>query len=554
MTVWSGQNGHTKVGIALSLSDSNPAVGEVVTVTATYYLQTVNWTYNDRPNLNWRLDTVNSGIASMQFTNNLGSNQTMTITTQTHNVTVTGSPITVYAHADISGEYDGSAPSLDTTITVPAGQGTATAPGAPYLPIIGNPGAVGTQIGARSINWGTANNGGSALTAYQIMWGTSSSFATWDSAPAVSASTLTYTIAQGVLLPNSAYYVRVRAKNGVGWGTWSGTQSFTTPVASPVSPTGSTGGGSDGAGGTRDASTYSGGAVAAKLALNWTRNDTANSSGGGSGGRTDLKYDIVVTNANASPTSTTPGSGNCVVSALNQSPTSNYSFTSGLANNVRYYGWVRVTSATSPAYTGGWVALGQDTTMPGFPNGNVGSLLKRLQDAFQVIGSDVAASHLPSGVMMMWAGGNAAPGPPSGWLVCDGSAVSRTTYASLFATLSTTYGNGDGSTTFNLPNFQSRGPMGYNASDSQFNVRGRLGGENTHLLTIAEMPAHDHAGIPTVDSAPLKWGVTAATGSGASAFTSQGAGTNLFRTASQGGGGAHNNVHQNVTTTFIIKI
>lgn len=49
---------------------------------------------------------------------------------------------------------------------------------------------------------------------------------------------------------------------------------------------------------------------------------------------------------------------------------------------------------------------------------------------------------------------------PSGWLLCDGSAVSRTTYSTLFAVVGTTYGVGDGSTTFNIPDLQGRFPMG----------------------------------------------------------------------------------------------
>ena len=56
-------------------------------------------------------------------------------------------------------------------------------------------------------------------------------------------------------------------------------------------------------------------------------------------------------------------------------------------------------------------------------------------------------ARVPSGMVTMY-GGSAAP---TGWLLCDGSAVSRTTYADLFAVVSTTYGIGDGSTTFNLP-------------------------------------------------------------------------------------------------------
>jgi microcystin-dependent protein len=54
--------------------------------------------------------------------------------------------------------------------------------------------------------------------------------------------------------------------------------------------------------------------------------------------------------------------------------------------------------------------------------------------------------------------------PPTGWLNCDGSAVSRTTYASLFAVVGTTYGAGNGTTTFNLPNLLGRFPLGYSAS------------------------------------------------------------------------------------------
>ncbi len=54
--------------------------------------------------------------------------------------------------------------------------------------------------------------------------------------------------------------------------------------------------------------------------------------------------------------------------------------------------------------------------------------------------------------------------PPTGFLLCNGQAVSRTTYADLFAVCSTSYGVGDGSTTFNVPDLQSRFPLGYSAS------------------------------------------------------------------------------------------
>lgn len=68
--------------------------------------------------------------------------------------------------------------------------------------------------------------------------------------------------------------------------------------------------------------------------------------------------------------------------------------------------------------------------------------------------------HIPTGSLQMWLTGTA----PNGWLLADGSAVSRTTYASLFAIISDTYGPGDGSTTFNLPNFKNNVPVGVDTS------------------------------------------------------------------------------------------
>ena len=62
----------------------------------------------------------------------------------------------------------------------------------------------------------------------------------------------------------------------------------------------------------------------------------------------------------------------------------------------------------------------------------------------------------PTGAVVMWSGSSA----PSGWLECDGSAVSRTTYSALFAVIGTRYGSGDGSSTFNLPNPVDRVAMG----------------------------------------------------------------------------------------------
>lgn len=64
---------------------------------------------------------------------------------------------------------------------------------------------------------------------------------------------------------------------------------------------------------------------------------------------------------------------------------------------------------------------------------------------------------------------------PTGWLLCDGSAISRTTYSELFTAIGNAYGDGDGSTTFNLPNLKTRVPVGYDSSDAHFYPIGKTG-------------------------------------------------------------------------------
>ena len=95
---------------------------------------------------------------------------------------------------------------------------------------------------------------------------------------------------------------------------------------------------------------------------------------------------------------------------------------------------------------------------------------------------------VPLGGIVQYAGEVA----PNGWLICDGSAVSRETYSDLYAVIGTTYGVGDGSTTFNLPNLKGRVPVGLDSSQTEFDTLGETGGEKTHTLTIDEMPNHRH--------------------------------------------------------------
>lgn len=78
---------------------------------------------------------------------------------------------------------------------------------------------------------------------------------------------------------------------------------------------------------------------------------------------------------------------------------------------------------------------------------------------------------------VIWRGNTTVP---SGYLLCDGTAVSRTTYAALFTAIGTNYGAGDGSTTFNVPNLVARYPVGANNTTV---VRGNTGGAANHTHT-----------------------------------------------------------------------
>ncbi|HEY9629384.1 MAG TPA: tail fiber protein [Coleofasciculaceae cyanobacterium] len=99
---------------------------------------------------------------------------------------------------------------------------------------------------------------------------------------------------------------------------------------------------------------------------------------------------------------------------------------------------------------------------------------------------------VPAGAIFMWP----VVTVPTEFLRCDGSAISRTTYSRLFSVIGTTFGVGNGSTTFNVPNLSGRVPLGVGtatgATGATAHTLGQVGGEETHVLTIPEMPTHSH--------------------------------------------------------------
>ena len=175
---------------------------------------------------------------------------------------------------------------------------------------------------------------------------------------------------------------------------------------------------------------------------------------------------------------------------------------------------------------------------------------------------------VPSGALMPYAGLSA----PTGFLLCDGSAVSRSTYATLFAALDdgNIYGAGDGSSTFNLPDLRGRviagqDDMGGSSGNRLTNQTGGLngdtlgatGGSETHTLTTAQLASHTHSFSDTDSITAMTFlsdglGVNRG-GSGQSSSSNSISVSISGTTGSAGSGSAHNNVQPTIILNYIIK-
>jgi microcystin-dependent protein len=108
----------------------------------------------------------------------------------------------------------------------------------------------------------------------------------------------------------------------------------------------------------------------------------------------------------------------------------------------------------------------------------------------QAQGSDYR-TFVPVGAVELFAG--SPPDPSTGWLIADGTCISRATYATLFAVVGETFGMCDGEFNFALPDMRGRVPVGAGAGvDLTARSLGELFGEETHRLTIGQMPGHSH--------------------------------------------------------------
>src|SRR4029077_6533749 len=170
---------------------------------------------------------------------------------------------------------------------------------------------------------------------------------------------------------------------------------------------------------------------------------------------------------------------------------------------------------------------------------------------------------------------------PALWLLAFGQAISRTTFSSLFGAIGTTYGVGDGSTTFNVPDLRGRvtagkDNMGGSAANRLTNqpggidgsTLGAVGGLQTHQLTTAQLASHTHTGTTgnngnhSHNYNASAWNLDVANKVGGSIFgvstasttTTDGNHAHTFTSDASGSDGSHNNVQPSIILNKIIYV
>jgi microcystin-dependent protein len=194
------------------------------------------------------------------------------------------------------------------------------------------------------------------------------------------------------------------------------------------------------------------------------------------------------------------------------------------------------------------------TTTEGTGNGSAEEIRRKIQNSLVREENLMPALLVPVGVVLPYGSSTA----PTGWLSCLGQEVYRGDYPDLFAVIGTTYGVGNGTTTFNLPNLAGRVVVGQgNGVGLTSRAMGAMSGVEAHALNVGEMPSHSHTSNAvgnTVGLITANGQNTAGAGLDASAVE-----PNLYAApvalsiASTGSGNAHNNMQPFTVLNYIIR-
>jgi microcystin-dependent protein len=224
------------------------------------------------------------------------------------------------------------------------------------------------------------------------------------------------------------------------------------------------------------------------------------------------------------------------------------------ATSAAAFAAIGATSAGAVVFTASTTALASMAVGSGSAGAHIFSC-STTADAEAIVSLSVVASYpIPVGAISMYT----ATAVPTGWLACNGQAVSRTTYQDLFTVTGTTFGAGDTSTTFNVPDLRGRIPIGNDAMGTTTAARvtpagsgitgittGSTGGAESHTLTTAQIPAHTHTREQALKS----------TDGSAALSPSCGplGGPTSTVTGSEGSGSAHRNMPPAIILNYMIR-
>jgi microcystin-dependent protein len=209
------------------------------------------------------------------------------------------------------------------------------------------------------------------------------------------------------------------------------------------------------------------------------------------------------------------------------------------------------TGASGDNFTvGGNLTVTGTTTFTGIPSAPTASAGTNTTQVATT--AFVLTNANPTGSLIMWTTGTA----PTGWLLCAGAAVSRSTYAALFAVIGTTFGVGDGSTTFNVPNYTNRMPYGTTLAATGGSADAVVVSHTHTATSVVTDPGHRHNatdGNGTLYNGPY---IAGATSSGATTSQTETATTGITvatTNTSAGVSGTNANLPPYLGINFIIK-